>query len=972
MEMNRDKQYNERVFNGHVIGWIREAVNNRQTVFQDATNDMSVKMENGKTLYPDVLLFSDKISGIIFNGWELKFPDVAVDDIVMLDNALQKASKLGSKSFVTWNANETIIWQIQDENYTRESLVRTKYYPGFPEITGRDFLKKEANYRKFEPQLRQRLFDILYDLGQLFEDGTIKPAINISVNIINAVYKAAQIVIPQIREAIIHQKSIDIKFRDNFTKWKIYEQATLKILASSSRRTENMDENEVLAKFTFYNIVGKSLFYLTLCENLKGALQPIRISNAVNLQEELDRYFAAAKAIAYQAIFMPYFTDKLSYSSTTCDTLFKLFEVLTAFDFRVLPQGVIGNILENIVPRNERQKFGQYFTSETLSYLVAFPAVRTVNDLLFDPTSGTGSFLSAFYKILLYLESTSHSEDILTHIWGNDISHFPAILSVINLYKQNVSDKANFPRVTRNDFFNLHVGESIEFPDPNDYTKKIVERIPLFDGIVSNLPFVQQEDIPNDILTPYFREIFQNNQRAFLKDQSFEINERSDYFTYCVYNAYSFLKEGGVMAVVTSNAWLGKAYGFQFKCFLLDNFHVKYVVKSNAEHWFRDSQVSTIYIVLEKGFSEEPTRFVTINFKLEEKFNKEDLNENLRAIEEFYAGIDYCDMPQNMDWSQDPRIHELYTNRTDSTTVCIVPRQKLVDSINSSDNWSMFFISPFLFDHFASVLSVLHPNVVKVGRGERTGANNMFIIDAKDASATGIEDKYLFPIIKGPDEIQKIPFNNQFSHYLFACTDPIDKVEAGAKCWINKFKDTPNSNGKKTIKEACAAHRPYWYSLRPKSFHLITAINPYRRFFFSFSEIAFSIDQRLIAMKVNPGADIELIAALLNSAITFLTLELRGTSRNLGVLDLNSDYLKKLRVLNPTLLSQNQALEIKAAFQPLKKRDIETIDREVLLSDRIHFDRTILRCFGFDESLLDNIYSLLVNSVEDRVSLKDK
>ena len=102
-----------------------------------------------------------------------------------------------------------------------------------------------------------------------------------------------------------------------------------------------------------------------------------------------------------------------------------------------------------------------------------------------------------------------------------------------------------------------------------------------------------------------------------------------------MYNSFRFLKDGGVLSVVTSNAWLGKEYGFQFKKFLLDNFHIKYVVKSNAEHWFSDSQVSTVYAVFQKGASEEPTRFVTIDFKLKEYFSQENTASQIQQIEDF-------------------------------------------------------------------------------------------------------------------------------------------------------------------------------------------------------------------------------------------------------------------------------------------------------------------------------------------------
>ena len=99
---------------------------------------------------------------------------------------------------------------------------------------------------------------------------------------------------------------------------------------------------------------------------------------------------------------------------------------------------------------------------------------------------------------------------------------------------------------------------------------------------------------------------------------------------------------------------------------------------------------------------------------------------------------------------------------------------------------------------------------------------------------------------------------------------------------------------------------------------------------------------------------------------------MRGTSRNLGALDLNANYLKQLRVLDHDLLSVEQKSDILEAFQPLKNREIETISRETLKQDRIYFDKTILRSFGIDESLLENIYSLLVTSVNDRVTMKER
>lgn len=963
-----DIKRNERDWAGQLISWIKSAIDRKTTVFQDATNDTGVKMKSGRTKFPDILLFVDKTSGVIFNGWELKFPDTTVDDTVMLENALEKAHKLHSDSFVTWNGAEAIIWHIDNEEYTLDSLSKLKVYPKVSTINSREDLADPVKFAQHEPLLKERTEEILHDLDSLYRNGSLKPALDISKNIISAVREASTIIIPQFQEAIILEKGSNRSFREEFNKWKIYESSTLKILESSSRKKEYVIPEQVLAKFTFYNLIGKIIFYLTLCENLSGELEPITLDDSKSAKDLLNGYFDRAKKIDYQAIFRPYFTDSIEYSNLTDKAIYSLLEVLTAFDFKVLPTEVIGHILESLVPDDEKQKFGQYFTNEVLANLVAFPVVKTNKDILFDPTCGTGTFLSSFYEILRTLGTNEHGE-LLKQVWGNDVSHFPAILSVINLYKQDVVATDNFPRVMRDDFFNLDVAEKVVFPDSRDHNKHIDVPIPTFDGIASNFPFIQQEDIPNEKLSIFFRKQFQSEQQAFLKDNTFKINERSDYFTYCIYNADRFLKHDGCLSAITSNAWLGKEYGFQFKKFLLDNFHIRYVVKSNAEHWFKNSQVSTIYFVLDKMQSCEPTKFITLNRKLSELFVVESKNEQLQQIEIFYSDIDNCSDSHNELWEKDNFFADLYKRKDGSLSVCLASKDCLLDSLENKTNWGQFFLSTNLFGGFENCLTQYYPSIVKVFRGERTGWNPMFVIKDRDIKSSRIDEKYLVPYVKSSSELQQIEFNDKYKFRAFVCQDEKKDIDKRTKSWIDKFVNAPNKNGSQTISEACAGHRPYWYSLNPKRAHIITAINPYERFFFTFAKEPFVIDQRLIAMQVQNGYDVELIAALLNSVITFLILEMRGTSRNLGALDLNADYLKQIRLLNPDLLNSEQCAKIKCAFAPLKRCKVKTLFEELYNENRIKFDKTIFECFGLNPIMVNDIYMLLASIVQDRILL---
>ncbi len=962
---------NERDWAGQLISWLKYAITKGQTSFEDATNDTSVRLSSGRTKFPDILLFSNKTSGIIFNGWELKFPDTSVDDIEMLENALEKAQRIQSDSFVTWNGAEAIIWKIDTERYSVDSLSILKHYPQVPTIQVRDDLADPAKYAFHESQLHERALQILHDLDMLRREGTIKEAINISNNIIHAVTDAQNIIVPQFSKAISDTANSNAEFRAQFNRWKIYESATLSILGSSSRKNEIVDEKAVLAKFTFYNLIGKTLFYLTLCENLPKELAPLHLSTPIDLRNQLYYYFDKAKSIDYQAVFQPYFTDSIPFSETANIALFKLISVLTEFDFKILPSEVIGTILENLVPKDEKLKFGQYFTPEILANLVAFPAVNSSDSILLDPTSGTGTFLNAFYNILRYYGISDH-QLLLNHIWGNDISHFPAILSVINLYKQDVTQIENFPRVIRDDFFNLNVGKEVSFPDPRNHTNKIPIPIPMFDGIASNFPFIQQEDIPNEKLTSFFKAKFEIEQSAFVREGDFHINERADYFAYCVYNALRFLKPNGIISAITSNAWLGKEYGIQFKEFLLNNFHIKYIVRSTAEHWFTDSQVSTVYFVLERNVSEAPTKFVSVNFKLADFFGNTTIQRQLAKIESLYSEIDNCDLAENNKWVNDTIFSNVF-HKTDGTIdVSIISQDTLINSLPTETNWSQFFVAENPLEVFDPYVIQYSGNFFNVIRGERTGWNDMFIIRNSDVDSTGIHREYLTPYVKRPDEFQTILFAGDYKYSAFACSKPFSTLDKGTQSWIKKFENAPNKNGSQTIAEANAGHRPYWYSISPKSANIVTAINPYERFFFSYSTTPFVIDQRMIAMQINTGVDVELISALLNSVSTFLTLEFMGTSRNLGALDLNANFLKKVRLLNPELLSETARSEIKKAFIPLKNRQIGTVSEECNKADRIAFDRTVLRVFGIEESILESLYALLINHVTERVSMKDR
>lgn len=961
---------NERAWAGQIISWIKQSINDSTTIFQDATNDEGLKVASGRTKFPDVLLFTDKISGVVFNGWELKFPDTPADDSEMLENALEKAERLKSNSFVTWNGTEAIIWKINDDNYSLSGLDKLKVYPKEEDITKRNDLADRKNYNKHEAKLQKRLNEILHDLGQLYENGELKNAINISSNIVEAVTQTALHFVPQLKNEINELKGDDKAFRTEFNQWKIIESATLKILSTSSRRVEKVEPEEVLAKFTYYKLIGKVLFYLTLSENLSGKVSKLELKNSKQVQKQLNEFFNQAKKIDYQAVFESDFTDKIPFNETIDELLFRLVGVFNEFDFKVLPTEVIGYILENLVPQEEKQKFGQYFTSETLANLVTFSAIKSRNDVVIDPTSGTGTFLNSFYNTLQFFGNKSHQQ-ILNQIWGNDISHFPATLSVISLYKQKVDDTANFPRIIRKDFFTITPSQTIAIPDNKDIDKINQIPIPKFDAVISNFPFIQQEDIPNEILNTQFESEFAKTQTAFLNGSKFDINGKSDYYIYCFYNSLKFLKDNGTLSAITSNAWLGKNYGLQFKKFLLDNFQIKYIVKSNAEHWFKDSKVSTIFITLEKGTSKEPTKFITVNEKLETLFK----DKTLQQFEDFYTEVDNCNNSKNTNWNEDEQFKNVFHKTDKSITVSIVEQSHLLKSLASQENWATYFVSQNPLGVFEKKLINPFPSIYDTGRGTRTGWDEMHIISNEENKSLKIEKDFLLPILKTSQELKTIAYSNKSEYNLFVCNEDEKTLKSkfpNAYKHIKKFETTTNKTGI-ALPEVLKTRKPFWYSLAPEqSANIFISINPSQRLFFSFSNSPLYLNQRLVAIRVKKK-DIEIVSALLNSIVSLLIVELNGVSRNLGALDLNADFFKtKMKIFDPSLLTDKQKENILGKFETLNKRQIQDYENEYKQKDRIAFDEEILKSYGFKTDTLPQLYSILTETINNRVEMKNR
>ena len=79
-----------------------------------------------------------------------------------------------------------------------------------------------------------------------------------------------------------------------------------------------------------------------------------------------------------------------------------------------------------------------------------------------------------------------------------------------------------------------------------------------------------------------------------------------------------------------------------------------------------------------------------------------------------------------------------------------------------------------------------------------------------------------------------------------------------------------------------------------------------------------------------------------------------------------------MKIFDPILLSEKQKESILAKFEPLSKRQIHNYENEYKQKDRIAFDEAVLKAYGFKTDILPQLYSLLTETIRNRVEMKNR
>ena len=596
---------NEWGFTGEIKSWIDQIAKlNSSLPFAGARIEAVGK---GSQKRRDLTLV-DRNGDALLTG-EVKLPDAPDGGspyrAEVVKDARQKALRAGVRFFFTWNVNECVLWEtatagagLKDRAYERWTVTA---------ITQRG----QLDTAPVQALIHVWLVKFLYDAARILRQGKVGGARTPDVKFVEALESALTVPIRHTYEALARLYVSTPALKRDLDQWMLSLGWTI---TSDSDSLHELLERA--AKFGCYLFVNKLVFHEALLKKYGKSLAPLNappeITTGDDLRMRLQHFFAEAKEVTgdYETIFGEDLRDMGRripfYADAAVQGWRSLIEQIHEFDFSRLDYEVVGSIFERLIGPEERHKYGQFYTRVEIVDLINSFCIRSGDAKILDPACGGGTFLVRAYARKRVMAERRNHRDLLTDLYGIDISQFAAHLTTMNLATRDLVEDENYPRVGRADFLNvLPDSPFLKLPQKLKSqglgTKYQEVRIPPLDAVIANPPYVRQEDIPKAKKKPkdggpesgtkdfYSRRV---EQLAGAK-----LSGRSDLHCYFWPYATTFLKKDGMLGLITSSQWLDVEYGFHLQRWLLKNFEVLAVLESPVEPWFIGARVATAVTV---------------------------------------------------------------------------------------------------------------------------------------------------------------------------------------------------------------------------------------------------------------------------------------------------------------------------------------------------------------------------------------
>ena len=945
-------------------------------------------------------------------------PTLSPDHSGLLAMIVRRAQAHKAPYFITWTLRDAVLWKTPKPGTPaqRSHLEKIRDYEDNYSIA------QDGGNQVFDEPLRLRTIALgqkmLNDVECLFKNQALELVRIDATYFVQSILDSVHALLPMVTDSLHIRFATDLDLRAKFNLW-----ALTQGIAGDHK---DCDYALAIARQIIYRLLGKILFY----QGLRRAARQLPALNLDNIDPAqvlptLRRAFAEALKVDYHAVFSEDLPDTVSWPGEAAKRLAALIHDFNTRDFSSLPQDVVGTVFERLIPPEDRHLLGQYFTNEPLCDLGIAFCVLSPNATVADLTCGTGTFLIRSYDRKRWLGNHDHAT-LLSQLWGIDIAPFPAELAVINLFRQNLTAAGNFPRIACRDLFTIKPGDTIPFPPPKmdlEHPEQIKEPIPLFDAIVGNLPYVSADQIGQkdtgylDFIRrtliegwlekypalfcyankteqkSFERQIAAGQHKSVDRDRlQLRTSTYADLYVYLFLHAARFLKPGGRMGIITSNAWLDVNYGYALQRFFCDQFKIVAILESRCEPWFTEASVNTVFTIIERCEDQKErdrhlVKFVKVRKRLADLTPGDPQIEAVARWKRLMRLVDKVEAAGRKDAKTVPL--GVLTEEDDDFRIRVCRQGELrreLEQEGKTVKWGRLLRAPAVFFDLLVTKRVCLLKEIGVPKfGSKTRINEFFHVPSDAAARFGIEPEYLFPLIKSPKDSSRIPINvGELELSVFVCRRAKSELKKlghkGALKYIEwgetqtydrgEFQGLPWPEGTWVSKRV-----PGWYALpntETNSAQVFFAQAFGDRHVHRYCATEIIPDARLYFMAPQGHLSNALLAALLNSTVCALNTELAGrVTMGDGVLELKVEDAREY-LLVPDLREATEAHKkaITTAFKTLCQREIGSVFDEVKQKDRQALDSAILSAIGLDpKKYLKLIYEALCELVRERIEL---
>ncbi len=413
------------------------------------------------------------------------------------------------------------------------------------------------------------------------------------------------------------------------------------------------------------------------------------------------------------------------------------------------------------------------------------------------------------------------------------------------------------------------------------YNKSFFDIYEKVDSIIMNPPYIRQELLTNNKFD------FLNKRKIInsINELGVNVSSRSNMYIYFIIKAWSLLKDNGSIIAIIPNTWMTSEYGQSFKQFILNNFIINDMITFNKDV-FNNADVESCILNLQKKSNEnfecKDTKLILLEYNEESEIKK----------------INYGVVSE--------------------------------DDLRNSDNWMNLFCSDdvkFKLDNFIKL-----KKICEIRRGITTNSNEFFIDDAREYVNKYRE--YFKEIICSPKDIDGFSTDMiNKTNYILNIKNEKDSLPKELKDYVLSHEiNILNKQKPVYLYNKIIKNKNNWYCINDKEYSDIIfsyIIRKNKQFILNNKCL---IRDNFYEMTLNEKSNVYVLLAILNSSITSYFLEKTGRRHGKGVLKIQKYELDNLSIINPSILSDDdkiQLLKLGKKLSNVSKQNSDKIIKDI-------------------------------------------